>query len=123
MGKRFSLSGGLGKFLLDPEMKIFVAPQILCYKIENKILRGKDWEKMKTRGPLVLAVVGLTGLILLGVQWTEPAWAQGGGTGIFQSYAKPQPLPDFSLEDLPGRLTPINEFKRRVILLHFWATW
>ena len=78
---------------------------------------------MKTRGPLILAVVGLTGLILLGVQGTEPAWAQGGGTSIFQSYAKPLPLPDFSLEDMQGKVVEIKEYKGKVTLLNFWATW
>ena len=78
---------------------------------------------MKNRRAVVLAVMGLTGLILLGVQGSEPAWSQGGGTSVFQSYAKPLPLPDFSLEDLQGKLIHIKEFKGQVILLHFWATW
>ncbi len=78
---------------------------------------------MRTRRPVILAVAGLTGLILLGIQGTEPAWSQGGGTSIFQSYAKPLPLPDFSLEDLQGKPIHIKEFKGQVILLHFWATW
>ena len=78
---------------------------------------------MKNRRSKILAMVGLTGLILLGVQGNKPVWSQVGGTSIFQSYAKPLPLPDFSLEDLQGKLIHINEFKGQVILLHFWATW
>ena len=71
---------------------------------------------MRTRRPVILAVAGLTGLILLGIQGTEPAWSQGGGTSIFQSYAKPLPLPDFSLEDLQGKPIHIKEFKGQDII-------
>ncbi len=78
---------------------------------------------MKRKKFMILAGAGLAGLVFLGALGSEPACAQGGGTSIFQSYAKPQPLPDFSLEDLPGKLTSISDFKGRVILLHFWATW
>ncbi len=49
------------------------------------------------------------------------AWAQG--ANIFQSYAKPQPLPDFSLEDLSGKMVQIKDCRGKVILLYFWATW
>ena len=62
-------------------------------------------------------------LFLQGGNGPEPAFAQGGGASLFQSYAKPQPLPDFALEDLQGKLTPMKEFKGKVILIHFWATW
>jgi cytochrome oxidase Cu insertion factor (SCO1/SenC/PrrC family) len=52
------------------------------------------------------------------------AWSQGGGSGsLFQSYAKPLPLPDFSLEDAQGKTVQIKDHKGKVILLNFWATW
>ncbi len=54
----------------------------------------------------------------------DRAWTQGGGSAsIFQSYAKPLPLPDFSLEDLEGKAVRIRDFRGKVILLNFWATW
>lgn len=74
--------------------------------------KGVTWE-----------VAGLVGLILLGIQGGDPVWAQGGGTGAFQYYAKPLPLPDFSLEDLQGKAVQIREHRGKVILLNFWATW
>jgi hypothetical protein len=71
-----------------------------------------------------LAVAGFACLLLLGFRGPDLAWSQGGGTAsVFQPYAKPLPLPDFSLDDLQGQLTHIKDFKRQVILLHFWATW
>ena len=78
---------------------------------------------MKTGKWKVRGMVFAAWLTLLGVQGLDGAMAQGGGAGIFQSYAKPLPLPDFSLEDLQGKLTHIKDFKGQVILLHFWATW
>jgi cytochrome oxidase Cu insertion factor (SCO1/SenC/PrrC family) len=62
--------------------------------------------------------------ILLGFWSIDLAWSQGGGSGsLFQSYAKPLPLPDFSLEDAQGKTVQIKDHKGKVILLNFWATW
>ena len=84
---------------------------------------GEDGGKMKARRPMILGVLVWAGLILLGIQGPDPAWSQGGGASVFQSYAKPQSLPDFSLEDLRGDMVHVQKFKGQVILLHFWATW
>ena len=71
-----------------------------------------------------LAVAGLACLLLLGFRGPDLAWSQGGGsTSVFQPYAKPLPLPDFSLEDLQGKAVQIQTFKGKVILLNFWASW
>lgn len=45
------------------------------------------------------------------------------GQGVFQSYAKPQALPDFSLPNLQGKQVDIRDSRGQVILLNFWATW
>ena len=79
--------------------------------------------KMRAKSSITWVVAGLVWLILLGTQGGDPAWAQGGGASAFQSYAKPLPLPDFSLEDLQGKTVQIKEYKGKVILLNFWATW
>ena len=42
---------------------------------------------------------------------------------LFQSYAKPLRAPEFSLEDLQGKMINIGDYKGQVILLNFWATW
>jgi len=70
---------------------------------------------------VVIGLVGLALQIPLGVGGLDLAWAQG--ANIFQSYAKPLPLPDFSLEDLSGKMTQIKDYRGKVLLLHFWATW
>ncbi len=46
-----------------------------------------------------------------------------GQSRIFQTYVKPMPMPDFSLEDLRGNTLNIQAYRGKVILLNFWATW
>ena len=79
---------------------------------------------MRTRALSRCLLASLAGLALVaGPLDRAPAWAQGGGANAFQSYARPLPLPDFSLEDLQGKTVQIKEYKGKVILLNFWATW
>ncbi len=70
---------------------------------------------------LIIGLVGLVLAILLGIKGLNLAYAQG--ANIFQSYAKPLPLPDFSLEDLAGKMVQIKDYRGKVLLLHFWASW
>ncbi len=80
---------------------------------------------MKTTRKCILLVFGVLWAVFLGVALPEPACGQssGGGASMFQSYTKPMPLPDFSLEDLSGKLVQIKDCRGKVVLLHFWATW
>ena len=59
-------------------------------------------------------------------------WVAGGdfstvpeasGQGVFQSYTKPQTIPDFSIQNLQGEKVDIQDHRGQVILLNFWATW
>ena len=77
-------------------------------------MRAKSW--------MTREVAGLVGLVLLGIQGGNAVWAQG-AAGAFQSYAKSLPLPDFSLEDLQGKMVQVKDHKGKVMLLNFWATW
>ena len=45
------------------------------------------------------------------------------GQLIFQSYNKPLPIPEFSLENLQGKTVNIRDYRGQVILLNFSATW
>lgn len=61
---------------------------------------------------------------ILGMQNTEWTWNQSQAAhSIFQSYAKPHRAPEFSLEDLQGKMINIRDYKGQVIILNFWATW
>ncbi len=39
------------------------------------------------------------------------------------SEAKPVKAPDFSLKDLQGHTIKLSQFKGKVVLVNFWATW
>ena len=68
--------------------------------------------------------LALVGAVILGMLSPELTWNQSQATqSIFQSYAKPLRAPEFSLEDLQGEKIDIRDYKGRVILLNFWATW
>jgi len=74
-----------------------------------------------------LRTIFLTALVFAGIlvipsaewMWNQSQAAQN----IFQSYAKPLRTPEFSLEDLQGKMIDIRDYKGQVILLNFWATW
>jgi peroxiredoxin len=96
------------------------------YVIKEKVRRkpGQDGGKMKAGKQMVWGAVGLAGILFLGILIPGPVRAQGRGSGsIFQSYGKPLPLPDFSLEDLQGKKVRAREYRGKVVILNFWATW
>ena len=45
-----------------------------------------------------------------------------GSLGL-QPYAPPKAAPEFTLPDLGGKARTLAEFKGKVLLLFFWATW
>ena len=38
-------------------------------------------------------------------------------------YEPPKPAPAFALPDLDGRTAKLEDFRGKVVLLFFWATW
>ncbi len=40
-----------------------------------------------------------------------------------QPYDPPKPAPAFSLPDLQGRVRTLGDFRGKVLMLFFWATW
>jgi len=41
----------------------------------------------------------------------------------FQPYDPPKPAPAFALPDLDGKTTRLEDFRGKVLLLFYWATW
>ena len=78
---------------------------------------------MGRRKWIVSGLMGLGWAVFFGIH-PAPAWPQSsGGANLFQSYSKPLPVPDFSLEDLSGKMVQIRDCRGKVILVNFWATW
>lgn len=40
-----------------------------------------------------------------------------------QPYAPPKPAPAFALPDLDGKTVRLTDFRGKVLMLFFWATW
>ena len=40
-----------------------------------------------------------------------------------QPYAPPKPAPAFALPDLGGKTVRLADFRGKVLMLFFWATW
>ena len=65
---------------------------------------------------LIIFVV-VAGLIVLG--WMVLRRSGGGA----QHAAGLRPAPDFSLTDLAGRALRLSDYRGKVVILDFWATW
>jgi cytochrome oxidase Cu insertion factor (SCO1/SenC/PrrC family) len=71
-------------------------------------------------------VIRRTGIIL-----TALALLTVGGAGAapdfasfqVQPYQPPKPAPAFSLPSIDGRTVRLEDFRGKVVLLFFWATW
>jgi cytochrome oxidase Cu insertion factor (SCO1/SenC/PrrC family) len=57
--------------------------------------------------------------------WTIAAGAAGPDFNAlgFTPYEPPKPAPAFALPDLDGKPTRLEDFRGKVLLLFFWATW
>ena len=80
-------------------------------------MRGR-WKRLAK----ILVALACAGILwLAGVDCSSVPKASG--QSVFQSYTKPQPVPDFSMQDLQGDPVDIRDHRGQVILLNFWATW
>jgi thiol-disulfide isomerase/thioredoxin len=49
--------------------------------------------------------------------------AEGPAVGSIRLFQTPQDLPEFQLQDLDGNMLSSSDWKGKVVLLNFWATW
>ena len=80
--------------------------------------------KAKVIGGAGAAVVLVAALYLVNHYWIAPlmlmshqAQAKGLGTGVHPA------APEFSLTDISGQKLSLSEYKGKVVVLDFWATW
>ena len=66
----------------------------------------------------LLAIVLVAGLYYVNRRWISPSGRQGLSRGDAHPLA-----PDFSLTDLSGRKLTLADYRGKVVLLNFWATW
>ena len=65
-------------------------------------------------------------ITLVSVPLVPPALASEGGVIPVQQrgFVKPgQVAPDFRLRDMNGQMVSLSDFRGKVVLLNFWATW
>jgi len=84
---------------------------------------NSEVKKWKLVGGGVLAVAVVAGLYLANRYWLAPA-LQLPATSMEAANSGPHPLaPDFTLTDLNGHDLKLADYKGKVVVLDFWATW
>lgn len=68
---------------------------------------------------LAATAVALTLVMGVAAAGAGPDFAAFG----LQPYEPPKPAPDFVLPDLEGQTRSLGDFRGKVLLLFFWATW
>jgi len=75
-------------------------------------------KQIKILSGAVIAVALAVGLYFLNTKWIVPATAQR-----VNAAAKHPPAPAFDLTDINGAKLSLADYKGKVVLLDFWATW
>ena len=71
-------------------------------------------------GKWIPGVLGAVALVWVGMAVMRPSFppGQGGSQALM-----PTAAPDFTLSGLDGQLVRLSDFKGKVVILDFWATW
>jgi peroxiredoxin len=76
---------------------------------------------IQTVMPFKLLSIFVCCLLISPVQAAEREQPKLGYT--LTALSKPVPAPDFTLEDIDGKKFSLKEYRGKVVLLNFWATW
>jgi peroxiredoxin len=80
-----------------------------------------DVNLMRARTVAAVAVsVGIVILIFIGFRALPDSYHQGANVDL-QQQAKV--APDFELKSLDGRTAKLSDYRGKIVLLNFWATW
>jgi len=77
--------------------------------------------QFRVMGSLAATVLmlGLT----MGLAGCSPRGSRAEGASSARPAEKRKPAPDFQLKDANGQLFHLADYKGKVVLLNFWATW
>jgi len=84
---------------------------------------GMQNTKTNRRTVLALAAGATLALGAKGSSVFAQASGFAGKMGPFKAHAEPQHPPDISFQDAEGRTLGLGDFRGRVVVLNFWATW
>lgn len=62
-------------------------------------------------------------LMILGALFTAIASAQSAGVAKIQPEPERHPAPEFQLRDPAGKKVNLKQYRGKIVLLDFWATW
>jgi len=82
-------------------------------------IEPKSASRAKVLGMAAVAIVVVVGLYFINQRWIKPAVA----LSTDQGSARHPLAPGFSLKDMGGNQLNLADYKGKVVLLDFWATW
>jgi thiol-disulfide isomerase/thioredoxin len=78
-------------------------------------------------GKTVLIVIGILAVIVVGAHYADKATrlpkTMGAVTKPGPAKDAGQPAPDLTLKDIDGKDVSLSQYKGKVVLVNFWATW
>lgn len=77
----------------------------------------------KILAPGAAAAVALGALLVYAFSGVAPSSAGPDAAAAASGAGQDTPAPDFSLRDLQGRTLTLADFRGKVLVLNFWATW